>query len=93
MGNNKVAIWVFFGMAAAAITILLISMPKAKEAPSIKINSFEDCAKAGLPVMESYPRQCKSADGKLFIEKLVQVECGSDAQCKKGQVCKNHVCR
>jgi hypothetical protein len=32
------------------------------------INSFEECAAAGNPVMESYPRQCRTADGKHFVE-------------------------
>ncbi|MFA5853629.1 MAG: hypothetical protein WC866_00945 [Patescibacteria group bacterium] len=34
-----------------------------------QIESFEDCAAAGNPVMESYPRQCR-ADGKTFVEKV-----------------------
>jgi len=33
------------------------------------ITTFEECAKAGNPVMESYPRQCR-ADGKTFVEKI-----------------------
>lgn len=32
------------------------------------ITNFEECANAGNPVMESYPRQCRSAEGELFIE-------------------------
>jgi len=32
------------------------------------IQSFEECAAAGNPVMESYPRQCRTADGKHFVE-------------------------
>lgn len=35
---------------------------------SAVINSFEECAKAGYPVMESYPRQCRTPDGRLFVE-------------------------
>lgn len=35
-----------------------------------KINSFEDCVKAGFPVMESYPRQCKDSEEKLFVEDI-----------------------
>jgi len=35
-----------------------------------KINSFADCEAAGLPIMESQPRQCKTPDGRLFIEKV-----------------------
>ena len=31
------------------------------------ITSFEDCARAGNPVMESYPRQCR-AGGQSFTE-------------------------
>jgi hypothetical protein len=31
------------------------------------INSFAECAAAGLPIMESYPRQCR-AHGRLFVE-------------------------
>lgn len=33
------------------------------------INSFEDCVNAGLPIMESYPRQCR-ANGKTFVEEI-----------------------
>lgn len=36
-----------------------------------KISSFEDCAKAGYPVMESYPRQCQTPDGRNFVESFV----------------------
>jgi len=32
------------------------------------IASFTECADAGFPVMESYPRQCRDANGNLFVE-------------------------
>jgi len=32
------------------------------------IHSFEECEAAGNLVMESYPRQCRTADGKHFVE-------------------------
>lgn len=39
------------------------------------IQSFEDCVEAGFAVMESYPRQCRTSDGRLFAEEIeVQVE-------------------
>lgn len=38
-----------------------------------EINSFEDCVKAGYPVMESYPRQCRAND-KTFTEENCQSE-------------------
>lgn len=33
------------------------------------IDSFEECVSAGNPVMESHPRQCRTIDGKHFVEK------------------------
>jgi len=33
-----------------------------------EIASFEDCVNVGNAVMESYPRQCKTKDGKTFVE-------------------------
>jgi len=32
------------------------------------INNFEECIAAGNPAMESYPRQCRTEDGKHFVE-------------------------
>ena len=32
------------------------------------ITNFTECAEAGYPVMESYPRQCKTPDGRNFTE-------------------------
>ncbi|MFC1753759.1 hypothetical protein ACFL96_10270 [Thermoproteota archaeon] len=34
------------------------------------VNSFEECVAAGMPVMESYPRQCRAPDGQVFTEVL-----------------------
>jgi hypothetical protein len=32
------------------------------------VNSFEECAAAGYPVAESYPRRCTTPDGRSFVE-------------------------
>jgi len=48
----------------------------------VKIDTFEACANAGNPVMESYPRQC-SANGRTYIEKTGSNE-GADGG---GHVC------
>lgn len=34
-----------------------------------EINSFEDCVMEGNPVMESYPRQCRSGE-KTYVENI-----------------------
>ena len=41
-----------------------------------KIDSFETCAAAGNPIMESYPRQCR-ADGITYVEDI-SVKCTDD---------------
>jgi len=37
---------------------------------SEEINSFEDCAVAGYPIMESYPERCATPDGKSFTRDI-----------------------
>lgn len=34
------------------------------------INNYEDCVAAGYPVMESYPEQCVTSDGRNFTRTL-----------------------
>lgn len=34
------------------------------------ISNFEECAAAGYPVMESYPGQCNTPDGRHFTENI-----------------------
>lgn len=43
------------------------------------LRSFEDCVRAGYPVVESYPRQCHAPDGKRFIEEVEEGVSASDA--------------
>lgn len=35
-----------------------------------EIKNFEDCAAAGGKIRESYPRQCQTPEGSVFIEEL-----------------------
>lgn len=39
-----------------------------KPLQSAVVDSFEECVETGYPVMESYPRQCRTPDGRLFVE-------------------------
>lgn len=34
------------------------------------IFDFETCVQAGYPVMESFPRQCRTNDNRVFVENL-----------------------
>jgi hypothetical protein len=35
-----------------------------------RITDFEACVAAGYPVAESYPRQCRTSDGRVFVEEI-----------------------
>lgn len=35
-----------------------------------RITDFETCKNNGYPIMESYPRQCRTPDGRMFVEKI-----------------------
>ena len=39
------------------------------KAPTI-ITNFTECVEAGNPIMESYPRQCRTEDGRTFTESI-----------------------
>jgi len=57
-----------YGFSAVVIAIVGISLFAYLNKPTI--SSFEECAAAGNPVLESYPPRCKTADGKTFTQSL-----------------------
>lgn len=59
-------------VAGLGITgIYIATRPEAQEPVAVApVLSFEDCAAAGYPVMESYPRQCRTPDGRVYAEEL-----------------------
>lgn len=44
------------------------AMPSLPSPADSSVTTFEECVQAGNPVMESYPRQCNTKDGKHFVE-------------------------
>ncbi|MEK7564492.1 MAG: Gmad2 immunoglobulin-like domain-containing protein [Patescibacteria group bacterium] len=56
------------------IFILLVIFPvqkaKVHTPDESKILSFQDCVDAGFPVMEIYPGQCRTPDGRIFTEEI-----------------------
>ncbi|MCF7844572.1 MAG: GerMN domain-containing protein [Kiritimatiellales bacterium] len=53
-------------------TLLITTLLLAACSPTAQsmIENYDDCVAAGNPVMESYPRQCKTEDGKLFVQDI-----------------------
>jgi hypothetical protein len=58
----------------------LIERGWAQKSP---IDTFEECVAAGNPVMESYPRQCKTPDGKHFVEEIDSKMMSPESLCQK----------
>ena len=61
--------WLLLG-AALLLTLVagfLLSLPRGEAAPLSAIANFDDCVAAGYPVMESYPEQCMTPDGRTFV--------------------------
>lgn len=54
--------WVKHGNPASA--------QPATSCGSSKITSFDECAAAGYPILESYPRQCRMPEGENFVEDI-----------------------
>lgn len=74
------AFLMIFVIAAAIVFAVSYTGSKEKENEQRIIEqyvtSFDKCVNVGYPILESYPRQCKTPDGRVFIE---QIEIGSDS--------------
>jgi len=60
------------------------------------INSYEDCVKAGNPILRSLPPKCRAKDGRMFVKgktSLCKDSCG-DGNCQEitclGEGCPCH---
>lgn len=73
-GINKIFTYSLVAVAFVAITVVLLyfflSPRPESPAPTHTITNFQECAAAGYPVGESYPRQCWTPDGKHFVEEI-----------------------
>jgi len=66
----KKTIKIIIFLVALLVLVLLIYRGSTlmREAP--EITSFAECIANGGPILESYPRQCKTPDGKTFTENI-----------------------
>lgn len=66
--KQKYWLWglsVLFLLLLALFVYLLLA--KSKEDKKNNVNSYDECVKAGNPILESFPEQCKTPDGKTFV--------------------------
>jgi hypothetical protein len=65
------------GLAIALLIVvgLLFSLSAIQlQEEVLSVSNFDECVAAGNPVMESYPEQCRTKDGRLFINERQGVE-------------------
>ncbi len=56
------------------VAALLLSLSNiAKQQRVLAVNTFADCKAAGYPIMESYPEQCRTPDGRTFVNDEQQI--------------------
>jgi hypothetical protein len=68
--QNKKAIYFTVLILIAGILYTVYLSAKDGKKPVPVVTSFETCASAGYPVMESFPRQCKTPDGRTYAEEI-----------------------
>ncbi|MBI5414222.1 hypothetical protein HZA38_01780 [Candidatus Peregrinibacteria bacterium] len=68
---KKFSLLVFLG-------IIIFSGCVFQKKNASEITNFAGCVSAGYPVMESFPRQCKTPEGKIFAEEMAPQEKSSD---------------
>src|SRR5688572_9142258 len=66
----KTLIWIIIILVVLAGGVWLGMQSKGTDTPAPIVLSFEDCVTAGYPVMESFPRQCRTPDGRTFAEEI-----------------------
>ncbi len=68
--SKKIFILSLIIIIFGGIALYFFTFFKPGEVPTFNINNFEECVSAGYPVLESYPRQCKTPEGKTFTEDI-----------------------
>lgn len=70
MSNQKILFSTIAIIILGALGVLAYKSIQSNSEDYSSITSFEDCADAGYPIMESHPRQCRTPDGKLYVEEI-----------------------
>jgi eight-cysteine-cluster-containing protein len=71
MKSSQILLYIILVLVLSTVAAALYS--SYKQSSSLhqpRVTDFVSCAAAGYPVMESYPRQCASPDGRSFYEQV-----------------------
>lgn len=67
---------IILGIIALGIVAILIALgvKMYRDSQVEQISSYEECVDAGYPILESYPEQCMTPDGRGFTRELTDEE-------------------
>ncbi|MBS3913728.1 MAG: hypothetical protein KG003_04470 [Bacteroidetes bacterium] len=68
MTNKNTITAIVIGLMLITAGFLAITSKKSPKVEKPLVTNFEECKNAGYPVMESYPEQCRDAEGNLFVQ-------------------------
>lgn len=74
MKANLILIVLVLAVVGGALWFMTKEQEPVPTIDDSQILSFLDCEAAGYPVMESYPRKCRTADGRTYVEELPTAE-------------------
>ncbi|RJQ35451.1 hypothetical protein C4568_00875 [Candidatus Parcubacteria bacterium] len=63
--NSKAMLGIIGLLVVGAVVLLLLQ--KTTQPDVAAISSFQECTDAGYPIMESFPEQCATPDGRTFV--------------------------
>src|SRR5688572_20450428 len=70
MEKNKTIAWILGGVVLLVLAGFYVYQTQKAPGDSTTpfITSFADCEAAGYEIVESYPRQCMSPEGNVYVE-------------------------
>ena len=70
MEGTKTSTLIFILLCLAAVAAFLFYIASLGTGGQAAISNFDECAAAGNPIMESYPEQCRTPDGRTFVRDI-----------------------
>ncbi|MFH0874291.1 MAG: hypothetical protein V1846_05655 [Candidatus Komeilibacteria bacterium] len=98
--TSKLIVLAICLVAVVAAVLIVLQLPQIRSSFRTLepggISNFEECKKAGYPIMETYPEQCRIPGGQTFVADINintgEQGCQSDLSCPVGQSCNQGVC-
>lgn len=77
---NNYRNYIIIGLLAVIALLALLYLPKKdasqtnnnndQDGQTVTVTDFMSCAEAGYPVAESFPAQCRTPDGQVYVEDI-----------------------